>query len=342
MRTTTPPVPWRDVIRFAITVPTPLAAALLAGGGVDDKAALGAGVFATTGALAATLAPRAGPLRENVRRIAATTLLGGLGLVIGQYATGGGRQPVVVIAVVSAIAALISAINVVLSLGALQLLVYMSLASGLRSPLPAWAEVGFFVAGAAWATLTTLLQSLEEHRSRPRQRRRSVQPHRRSPHRLGHRRRAGGQTAADGGAQCGLRPGDPQPQPVRRAQPRALRAGRRAELGRRPGGGRRRLRPGELPPDPVDIAAVRSLAAALNGSGTSTRGGRRHGRRAIRPPVRSGMASASSGTSSATRRSGPAPRPSCPPRLAGGCAHWPIARSPAPTAAPSRCASRSA
>ena len=162
VRTTPPPVPWRDVVRFAVTVPAPLAVAVLVEGGVEPGPALGAGVFATTGALAASLAPQSGPLRDRLRRIAAATGFGGLGLVVGQFATGGGWMPVVLIAVLSVLAALLSAVNAALSLGALQLLIYTALASGLVTPLPAAAEVAFFVAGAAWATLTTLIQARTE------------------------------------------------------------------------------------------------------------------------------------------------------------------------------------
>ncbi|GAB3193630.1 FUSC family protein [Geodermatophilus arenarius] len=158
LRTTPPPVPWRDVVRFAVVVPAPLAVALAVGG----RTALGAGVFATTGALAATLAPQGGPLRDRLRRTAAAVGLGAVGLVAGQFASGGGVLPVVVVAVLSAAAAVISAVNSAMSLGALQLLVYTALASGLVTPLPAAAEVAFFAAGAAWATLATLVQAATE------------------------------------------------------------------------------------------------------------------------------------------------------------------------------------
>ncbi|SFO25998.1 Uncharacterized membrane protein YccC [Geodermatophilus obscurus] len=158
VRTTPPPVPWRDVARFAVTVPAPLAVALVVGG----DAALGAGVFATTGALAATLAPQGGPLRERLRRTAAAVGLGAVGLVAGQYASGGGVLPVVVVALLAAAAALISAVNSALSLGALQLLVYTALASGLVTSLSPAAEVAWFAVGAAWATLGTLVQSATE------------------------------------------------------------------------------------------------------------------------------------------------------------------------------------
>jgi uncharacterized membrane protein YccC len=158
LRTHRPPVPWGDVVRFGVTIPAPLAVSLLLSGALHDPAAVGAGVFATTGALASTLAPQPGPLRDGLRRLVSALAFGGIGLAIGQYAAGGGWEPVLVIAVVSALAALVSSINAALSLGSLQLLVYTALASGLRSPLPAWQEICFFLAGGVWATLTVLVE----------------------------------------------------------------------------------------------------------------------------------------------------------------------------------------
>src|SRR4051794_19947554 len=136
----------------------PLVVALAVGGGLDNGNALGAGVFGTTGALVATIAPQAGPLRDKLRRIASAAGFGVVGLLVGQFAEGGGWLPVVVIALLSALSGLLSGINSALSLGALQLLVYTALSSGLMTPLPTWAEIGFFFAGACWATLTTLVQ----------------------------------------------------------------------------------------------------------------------------------------------------------------------------------------
>jgi uncharacterized membrane protein YccC len=162
VRTTRPPVPWRDVVRFAVTVPAPLAVAVLVEGGVEQGPALGAGVFATTGALAASLAPQSGLLRDRLRRTAAAVGFGAVGLLVGQFASGGGWAPVVVIALLSAVAALISSVNAVLSLGALQLLVYTALASGLVTPLSTAEEIAFFFAGAAWAALTILVQAATE------------------------------------------------------------------------------------------------------------------------------------------------------------------------------------
>ena len=156
--TTPPPIPWHDVVRFAVTIPVPLAVAVAIEGGIQPGAALGAGVLATMGALAGVLAPQPAPLRDRLRRTGAALLFGGVGLVVGQFGTGGGWWPVVLIVLVSVVAALLSAVNAALSLGALQLLVYTSLASGLVTPLPRWAEVAFFVAGGAWAAVTTLVQ----------------------------------------------------------------------------------------------------------------------------------------------------------------------------------------
>lgn len=145
-------------MRFAVTIPVPLAVAVAISGGIQPGAALGAGVLATMGALAGVLAPQPAPLRDRLRRTGAAVLFGGVGLVVGQFGTGDGWRPVVLIALVSVVSALLSAVNSALSLGALQLLVYTSLASGLVTPLPWWAELAFFLAGAAWATVITLVQ----------------------------------------------------------------------------------------------------------------------------------------------------------------------------------------
>ena len=149
VRTSPPAVPWRDVARFALVIPAPLALAVALAGGVTSGPELGAGVFATTGALAATLAPQAGPLRARLRRVVAAVSLGAVGLVAGQVAGGEGWLPVLMVALLSAVAALISSISAALSLGGLQLLVYTALSSGLASSLSTAQEVGSFAAGAA-------------------------------------------------------------------------------------------------------------------------------------------------------------------------------------------------
>jgi hypothetical protein len=171
---------------------------------------------------------------------------------------------VVVIALLSAAAALISAVNAALSLGALQLLVFTALASGLSTPLPPVAEIAFFLAGAAWATLTTLVQA-------------STQPQ--DPDRT---------AVADVFTRIADllgAVGTPRAEAVRRdlttalnaAYDRVIRsrsrsAGRTRELSELAGvlnaaaplvEGAVAAARAEDPPDPADVAAVRTLAAAL-------------------------------------------------------------------------------
>lgn len=159
VRTGRPAVPWRDVVRFAVAIPAPLALAVAVEGGIEPGTTLAAGTFGTMGALVATLAPQAAPLRDKLRRIVTATAFGALGLLAGGFATGGGWAPVVVIALISVVAAQISRINATMSLGSLQLLVYTALSSGFLTPLPWQTEVACFLLGAGWATLTTLVQT---------------------------------------------------------------------------------------------------------------------------------------------------------------------------------------
>ncbi|MGY1847476.1 FUSC family protein [Blastococcus sp. SYSU DS1021] len=267
VRTTPPPVPWRDVARFAVSIPAPLALAV-AMGGLDSAVTLGAGVFGTMGALAASLAPQPGPLRDRLRRIGAATLFGMLGLLAGQFATGGGWAPVAVIAALSAAAALVSAVNAALSLGALQLLIYTALASGLGTPLTAAAEVGFFLCGAAWATLTALVQ----YRTEP------LDPDRSAVAavftRIGELLAAVGSDAAPEARRALTTALNAAYDRVIRSRSRS--AGRSRELSELAGvlnaaaplveGAVAAARAG-IPPDPQDVAAAHALAAAVSGRG---------------------------------------------------------------------------
>jgi hypothetical protein len=105
------PIPWRDMVRVTISVVTPLAAALTVRDAVPSSTAVGAGIVATTGALVGAIAPKPGPLREKLRRTGAGVGFAAVGLVVGQYAAGGGWQPVLVIAAFAALAAAISAVS---------------------------------------------------------------------------------------------------------------------------------------------------------------------------------------------------------------------------------------
>ncbi|MCF6744630.1 FUSC family protein [Blastococcus sp. KM273128] len=271
VRTTPPPVPWRDVARFAVSVPAPLALAVAVGGGLEPGDALGAGVFGTIGALAASLAPQPGPLRERLRRTLAATAFGTLGLLVGQYASGGGWAPVVVIAALSAAAALISAVSAALSLGALQLLVYTALASGLETPLPVAAEVGFFLCGAAWATVVTLAQARTEPLDPDRSAVAAVFT------RIGELLAAVGDDAAPEARRALTKALNAAYDRVIRSRSRS--SGRSRELSELAGvlnaaaplveGAVAAARAG-VPADPDDVTAVHSLATAVAGSGRLT------------------------------------------------------------------------
>jgi uncharacterized membrane protein YccC len=149
----------RDIVRVTASIVTPLAAALALEDVAGRERALSAGVLATLGALVGAIAPQEGPLREKLGRTAAGVVLGALGIGVGQYAAGGGWQPVVVLAALAAVAALISGIGANISFGSLQFLIYIAVGSGLKSSLPDAVRTGFFFVGGSWATLLTLLEA---------------------------------------------------------------------------------------------------------------------------------------------------------------------------------------
>ncbi len=264
VRASAPPVPWRDVARFAVAVPAPLAVALLAAGGTVAGPELGAGVFATMGALAASLAPQSGPLRDRLGRTTAAASFGAVGLAFGPLAAGEGWQPVVVIVVLAVAAALVSGINAAFSLGGLQLLVYASISSELDTSLPLAVEVGFFAAGAAWAMLATLVQAATE----------TVDPDRAAVAAVFGRiadllEACGGPGTDDARRELTLALNQAYDRVIRS---RSLSPGRSRELSELAGvlnaaaplveGAVATARAG-VPADPEDVAAVRALAAAL-------------------------------------------------------------------------------
>ncbi len=152
VRASPAPVPWLDMLRMALTVPVPLAVALLAGN-------LRLGVFAAMGALACGLADRGGPLRIRLLRAAAAGIAGGAGLVIGRLIEVPGWYSVVIVAALAALSAVISVINAMLSLAGLQLLVYTAIGSGLRVPQAPYLLSLIFVVGGLWAVLLTIARA---------------------------------------------------------------------------------------------------------------------------------------------------------------------------------------
>jgi uncharacterized membrane protein YccC len=267
VRASRAPVPWRDVVRFAVTLPAPIAVALLVGG----PTALGAGVLASMGALAATMAPQSGPLRDRLRRVVAAVGFGGVGLLFGPFAAGEGWQPVVVIALLSLGAALVSAVDAALSLGALQLLIYAALSSGLQTPLPLAAEIAWFGVGAAWAVLTILVQAATERADPDRTAVAAVFS------RIADLLETSGGTGSDDARRALTLALNQAYDRVIRS--RSLSAGRSRTLSELAGvlnaaaplveGSVATVRIGD-PADPVDVAAVRELARVLAGDGELT------------------------------------------------------------------------
>ncbi len=152
VRATPAPVPWLDMLRMALTVPAPLAVALLAGN-------LRFGVFAAMGALACGLADRGGSLRIRLLRAAAAGIAGGAGLVIGRLIEMPGWYSVLIVAALAALSAVISVVNAMLSFAGLQLLVYTAIGSGLRVPQPPYLLSLLFVVGGLWAVLLSIARA---------------------------------------------------------------------------------------------------------------------------------------------------------------------------------------
>lgn len=148
-----------DVLRVAASIVTPMAIGISLQQVAATRNAVSAAVLASIGALVGAIAPQAGPTREKMTRTAAGILLGGLGLLVGRFAAGGGWEPVLLLAALGALAALVSAISANFSFGALQFLVYIAVASGLVNTFSVGVRAGFFFAGAAWAMFLTFVEA---------------------------------------------------------------------------------------------------------------------------------------------------------------------------------------
>ena len=75
-RTKPPPVPWRDVVRFAVTLPAPLAVAVAVAGGIEPGAGPGRRRLRHHGRPRRDPRAAAGPLRDQLRRTVAATAFG--------------------------------------------------------------------------------------------------------------------------------------------------------------------------------------------------------------------------------------------------------------------------
>jgi uncharacterized membrane protein YccC len=145
------PVPWAQMVRAAIAITVPLAAAMAL-----HETRLG--LLPAMGGLLATLVDVGGPYRARLRRVGSASVFGGAaGLTIGLLIHGRGWITVVCLVVVAGVSALLSAISDTGSATGLQLLVYSALGLGPLGAMRPWWEAPLsFAAGAVWAFLLVL------------------------------------------------------------------------------------------------------------------------------------------------------------------------------------------
>jgi uncharacterized membrane protein YccC len=151
MRPRRVPVPWALMIRAALAVTVPLAAAF-----VTHRIALG--LLPAIGGLSASVVDIGGPYPVRFRRVGCATGIGGtVGLTVGGLIHGQGWVAVVVLVLAAGASALLSATGSTASVAGLQLLVYATLGTGPLGALrPWWHAPLLFLAGAAWAMLLIL------------------------------------------------------------------------------------------------------------------------------------------------------------------------------------------
>ncbi|MGA8115496.1 MAG: FUSC family protein, partial [Actinocatenispora sp.] len=146
-------VPWLDMARMAVAIPTPVGVGILLG-----VAPLG--VLAAMGALATSIADRGGPLRLRLLSQLGTGAAGAVGLSVGHLAAGTGWPSVLFVAATALVSGLLSVVSAAASQAGLQLLVYMSIASGLTVPVAPYELPVLYVFGALWAMLLSTLAAL--------------------------------------------------------------------------------------------------------------------------------------------------------------------------------------
>lgn len=147
------PVPWANMVRFALSITTPLLAGLLIG-----QPALG--TFGGMGALLGAFGDAGGPFRRRLRRTGLGLIAGLVGLLVGRVLHEQGWAGVLVVGVFGVVSALISSINAEFSFAGLQLLVYLALAGGPARAAPLAPLLVAFLIGAAWAVLLSFVQTV--------------------------------------------------------------------------------------------------------------------------------------------------------------------------------------
>jgi len=141
------PVPWPEMIRAALAICVPLAAAFALGHGP-------LGVLPATGGLLGTLADTGGPYLSRMKRVAIAAVGGAAGLTIGAVTHGHGWLAVVALVVVAGVSGVLSTAGDLGSVTGLQLLVYTALGAGPIGALrPVWHTAAGFGVGVLWALI---------------------------------------------------------------------------------------------------------------------------------------------------------------------------------------------
>ncbi|WP_035844199.1 FUSC family protein [Kitasatospora azatica] len=141
------PVPWAAMARGVLGMGPVLALAVATGHRQ-------AGVLAGLGAMFAGINDRPGTRRTGLRQIGVPALAGALGLLLGRP---GGWWVLPLLFAVGLVSGAISVAGPVSSAAAIQLLVLTIVASGMPLALPGWARAGWFLVGALWLLLLSLL-----------------------------------------------------------------------------------------------------------------------------------------------------------------------------------------
>lgn len=148
-------VPWHDVIRSGIAIPVPLAVGLATG-------QLTGALFASLGAILAVLGERSGTSGQRLTRIAAGATCGVISMMLGRYTHGTGLEPLAVVLAFAVVSGVLSSIHPTLSWAAMQLLVQMAIAGGLKTQIALGPLVAWYLGGVLWGVAGVWLMSALE------------------------------------------------------------------------------------------------------------------------------------------------------------------------------------
>ncbi|MFI5614901.1 FUSC family protein [Amycolatopsis sp. NPDC051903] len=153
------PVPWRDSVRSALTLPGVSAVSYAVGGPAIA-------LYASLSALLIVLSERGGTTGQRTLRSGGGLAAGALAMVAGPLTAGGGVRPIAVVLAFGLLAGLLSCLGSGLSWAAMQLLVQMAIAGGISVDLALRDKVCAYLAGGVVALAGMWLQSAFERTDR--------------------------------------------------------------------------------------------------------------------------------------------------------------------------------